>query len=268
MLGQTVFRRTLLRPRNLSLSALLLAALLTQSAFAAAPADPRVMLASLYSGSDFSGGQSAWPPRGVPKTGVIQPLPYVDDGIAPIPATPAGTAPAMQPQALQAAQGTRQDPHGLAGILSEVRVGVLAHDIGVFDSSREDGIDLNLAVYFVSPRLLDIVWSPRPHLGIAVNTAGDTSQIYGGLAWDWRFWEPFFVEGTLALAVHDGKLNNRFSDRKALGCRVLFRESVSLGARILKRHSISLQFAHISNANLCGHNTGLDTFGIQYGFRF
>jgi len=251
--------------RNLGLAAMLLTVLLTQSAHAAAPADPQIMLASRYSGSDLSGGQPAWPPRGVPKTDAIQPLPYVDDDIAPIPATPAGTGSAVQPQALQAAQSKRQDQHS---ILSEVRVGALAHDIGIFDSNREDGIDLNLEVHFVSPRFLDIIWSPRPHLGIAVNTAGDTNQIYGGLAWDWMFWEPFFVEGTLALAVHDGKLNNQFSERKALGCRVLFRESVSLGARFLKRHSISLQFAHISNADLCDHNAGLDTFGIQYGFRF
>ncbi len=253
------------RWRNLGLVVLLLAALLARSAQAAEPADPQIMLASRYSGSDLSGGQPAWPPRGTPKTDALQPLPYVDDDIAPIPAAPAGGEPAVQPQALQAAQSKRRDQHS---ILSEVRVGALAHDIGIFDGSREDGIDLNLEVYFVSPRFLDVVWSPRPHLGIAVNTAGDTNQIYGGLAWGWTFWEPFFVEGTLALAVHDGKLNDRFSDRKALGCRVLFRESVSLGARFLERHSISLQFAHISNANLCEHNAGLDTIGVQYGFRF
>jgi len=268
MLGRKVFRCTLPRPGSLGLVVLFLAALLTQSAFAAEPAEPRAMLASRYSGSDLSSGQSAWPPRGVPKTDAIQPLPYADGDIAPIPAKPADITPAAPHQELQSAQNSRSDQRRLASIFSEVRVGVLAHDVGIFENSREDGIDLNLEVYFASPRLLDIIWSPRPHIGIAVNTAGDTSQIYGGLAWDWTFWEPFFVEGTLALAVHDGKLNNQFSDRKALGCRVLFRESASLGARFLERHSISLQFAHISNANLCGHNAGLDTFGIQYGYRF
>ena len=75
----------------------------------------------------------------------------VDDDIAPIPATPAGNTPVVQPQGLQAAQNTQKDQHGLTGIVSEVRAGILAHDIGFLDGSREDGIDLNLEVYFVSP---------------------------------------------------------------------------------------------------------------------
>lgn len=254
------------RPRLLSrhgifgLAAILLAVAATVPAHATDQIEPRTLLASRYGGSDLNGGQSAWPPRGVPKTRVNQPLPYADGDIAPVPATPSN--------ATQAAQNPRSDRLNLARILSEIRVGVLAHDVGLFDSNQENGADLGLEVYFASPQILDPIWSPRPVIGIVANTAGDTSQIYGGLTWDWTFWEPFFVEGTLALAVHDGELGNGRPDRKALGCRVLFRESASLGARFLKRHSISLQFAHISNADLCSHNAGLDTIGIQYGYRF
>jgi len=44
--------------------------------------------------------------------------------------------------------------------------------------------------------------------------------------------------------------------------------SVALGARFLERHAIAIQFAHISNANLCAGNAGLDAIGIQYGYQF
>ncbi|HEY5597315.1 MAG TPA: acyloxyacyl hydrolase [Kiloniellales bacterium] len=235
---------------------------------AAASGDSPIVVASLYGGSDLSGGQPAWPPRGAPKTGVMQILPLGGEETAPIPASSPSGTPAAQPPGLQAAQNARPGDHSPADILSEVRVGVLAHDVGVFEDSREDGMDPSLEVYFTSPALLAAVWSPRPHIGIAVNTSGDTSQIYGGLTWDWPFWKPFFIEGSLGLAVHDGELNHSSGDRRDLGCRVLFRESVALGARFLERHAIAIQFAHISNANLCAGNAGLDAIGIQYGYQF
>jgi hypothetical protein len=53
-----------------------------------------------------------------------------------------------------------------------------------------------------------------------------------------------------------------------LGCRVLFRESLSVGVRFMKHHSLSVMVDHISNAGLCDHNDGLDTLGVRYGYRF
>lgn len=156
----------------------------------------------------------------------------------------------------------------LGGLLSEVRIGWMLHDAGIFGRSEEEGFDIDGELLFASPDVLDVIWSPRPLLGVSVNTAGDTSQVYGGLAWDWNFWGPLFVEGSLGLSVHDGNLEASSPDRKALGCRVLFRESVALGARFLERHSLSLMLTHISNATLCDNNEGLDTIGIRYGFKF
>lgn len=175
--------------------------------------------------------------------------------------------PAAGPPGTQVA--VRDEEEGLGGILSEVRIGAMGHDVGVFGRSEEDdAVDINAEILFVSPDFLEPIWSPRPHIGITANPNGDTSQVYGGFAWDWNFWGPFFVEGTLALSVHDGERDEVREDKKALGCRVLFRESVSLGARFLERHSLSLMLAHISNANLCDNNEGLDTFGIRYGYKF
>jgi lipid A 3-O-deacylase len=175
-------------------------------------------------------------------------------------------APAPEAPVQSAAKETDDD--GLGGFLSEVRIGVLAHDIGAFGRNKEEGPDVNAELLFVSPAFLELVFSPRPHLGMTVNAGDDTSQVYAGLTWDWTFWEPFFVEGSLGFAVHDGEIDIESRQKKALGCRLLFRESLALGARFYEHHSISMALAHISNAKLCEHNEGLDTFGVRYGYKF
>lgn len=90
------------------------------------------------------------------------------------------------------------------------------------------------------------------------------------MTWQWVFWAPFFVEGSLGLSVHDGKLDapEAVTDRKSLGCRVLFRESIALGVRLGDHHTLSTMLDHISNAWLCSRNDGLDTVGVRYGYRF
>ena len=79
---------------------------------------------------------------------------------------------------------------------------------------------------------------------------------------------PLFFEASFGGAVHDGELNDDAEGEKALGCRVLFRESLALGWRLDARHSLSVMLDHISNGGLCEHNEGLDTLGLRYGYRF
>ena len=47
-----------------------------------------------------------------------------------------------------------------------------------------------------------------------------------------------------------------------------FLSEVRIGARFLKHHSASVMFAHISNADLCDNNEGLDTLGVRCGYKF
>ena len=176
--------------------------------------------------------------------------------------------PAIAPQLLAAAPPPRSGGAGLWGVISEIRLGALVHDEGPFTRNEEDGYDGNLEVLFVSPDFLDIVWGPRPHLGVTVNSSGDTSQAYMGLSWEWSFWDNWFAGFSLGGAVHDGKLETLRTDRKELGCRVLFRESVELGYRFGGGHGISGFLDHISNASICDHNEGLENFGIRYGYLF
>ena len=159
---------------------------------------------------------------------------------------------------------------GVGGVLSEIRVGLLAHDQGPFSSNKEDGPDVNLEFLFVSPDLLDVIWSPRPHIGFTGNTAGDTNQAYLGLTWEWGFWRRAFAEFSFGGAVHDGELTTNMVGRtkKELGCRVLFRGSVAIGYKFAGRHSVMVHLDHISNAGLCDENEGLDNVGVRYGYRF
>ena len=81
----------------------------------------------------------------------------------------------------------------LGGIVSEIRLGVLKHDLGPFSSSEESGTDFNFEVLFVSPKFLDFVWAPRPHLGVSINSGDDTDQAYFGLSWEFDVWRNIFA---------------------------------------------------------------------------
>jgi len=154
------------------------------------------------------------------------------------------------------------------GVISEIRLGALVHDEGPFSRKKEDGVDGNLEILFVSPKFMDIVWAPRPHLGGNINSGNDTSQVYAGLSWEWSFWGSWFAGFSLGGAVHDGKLKTLETDRKEFGCRLLFRESIDVGYRFGGRHGISGFLDHISDAKICDRSRALENYGIRYGYRF
>lgn len=155
----------------------------------------------------------------------------------------------------------------LAGV-DEIRLGLSNHDISFLGHSKEDGVDGVAEVLFESPDLLEAIWAPRPHVGVAVNTQGDTSQLYAGLSWTFEPVQRLMVEFSLGGAVHNGTLNSSDPNEKQLGSRALFRESVSLGYRIDERNTVMVTFDHESNAGLADHNAGLNNLGIRWGYRF
>jgi lipid A 3-O-deacylase len=207
---------------------------------------------------------------GPPAPPVAQAQPSPPPGPPPSPASP--RAAQRQPVADRstARVGARPAPARTKGEgwLSEIRVGALAHDEGPFSRKKESGVDANVELLFNSPDFLKIIWSPRPHVGGNINSSGDTSQGYIGLSWEWEFWRFMFGGFSLGGAVHTGETTNAPLDRKELGCRVLFRESVELGVRFAERHSVSAFLDHISNAKLCSTNEGLENVGVRYGYRF
>lgn len=203
--------------------------------------------------------------------------PYIAQPAAPTPAAPVETAQATRaapppPPPPPAALAKHAEKEGLGGILSEVRAGALLHDFGPFSHRKESGYDANLELLFVSPDILDLIWSPRPHIGGSFNSDGDTNQGYFGLTWEWEFLEnrmgAWFAGFSFGGAVHDGHLDDDEPESKQLGCHLLFRESVTGGFRFAEHHGVMLHFDHISNAKICSTNEGLEGFGVRYGYKF
>jgi lipid A 3-O-deacylase len=162
-----------------------------------------------------------------------------------------------------------------AGIIDEVKGGVLAHDVGIFGSGVEGGADVVGEVLFTSPDFMKIIGAPRPTVGGSVNTAGHTDYLYFDMTWTATVWRPMlragdgvYVGGFLGGAVHDGNLNVQEDDNKALGTRALYHLGVEVGYQIDPRYSVESYFSHLSNAGASSHNPGLNNIGIRFGFKF
>lgn len=156
----------------------------------------------------------------------------------------------------------------MGGTVSEIRLGILKHDVGPFSSSEESGIDANFEVLFHSPKFLKFIWAPRPHLGVTFNSDDDTNQAYFGLSWEFDVGRNLFYGLSFGGSFHNGETKTDRIDKKELGCRLLFRESLEVGYRFGGRHAITAFLDHLSNANLCDKNEGLENVGLRYGYRF
>jgi len=154
-------------------------------------------------------------------------------------------------------------------LLDEMRFGVMAHSIEPGHS--EGGADVNLELLFRRPAVTfgnsvaDFVFRPRVHVGTSINMIGDTSQVYAGFTWDLKITERLSFEATFGGAWHDGPLSGGAAD--LYGCRLNFRESASLGYALSERWTVYATIAHMSNANLCSHNSGLTSAGVRLGYK-
>jgi len=160
--------------------------------------------------------------------------------------------------------------------IDEFRLGIMYNDLHVSRKREEGGVNLIAEVLFQRPNIytgnkfLTFVLNPRPHIGGQLNTAGDTSQAYAGLTWDYNVTSYFFVEGSFGAAVHSGPLQPTAipGEVTPLGCRVLFRSSFSAGYNLTEKLRFMITYDHISNANLCSENGGLSTIGARFGYKF
>lgn len=215
------------------------------------------------------------------------------DVAPPAPARPLPAEPSVRGAQAMPAQATPNDAplpmpekSGWRKIFSEIRIGALAHDIGPFSSREEDGVDANIELLFASPSFMSVLWSPRPTLGVSVNSQGDTSQVYLGLTWEYQHSSGWFASFGFGGMAHDGHLvgdAKGVQQGKSLGCRFLFRESIDIGYRFAGGHSLMAHLDHSSNASLCEKNTsdgtahgrhdvvlneGLESVGLRYGYKF
>lgn len=155
-------------------------------------------------------------------------------------------------------------------IVHEVRIGALHHDTPNLWSGfqlEKNSVDVNAEVMF-SPALHFLGGTIRPVIGGTVSTVGHTSKVYADARWQYETASGVFFGIGLGAAYHDGKLDARYSDRKALGGRTLFHIPFEVGLRLDPRNSVSLYFEHVSNGYTRRHNEGMDGIGVRYGYRF
>jgi len=202
-------------------------------------------------------------------TAQMAPRPFADGRTVRPPANPQSDAPPQPIRTPSNPQPLNSSSNSSAGdVLSEIRVGALLHDFGPFSHRKESGYDGNLEILFNSPEALKTIWAPRPHAGFSVNSDNDTNQVYLGLTWEWGFLNNAFFNFSLGGAYHDGYKRTDLTDKKSLGCKILFRESLDIGYRFDDKHGIMFHLDHISNAKLCSTNEGLESIGIRYGYKY
>ncbi|MFP4538891.1 MAG: acyloxyacyl hydrolase [Dichotomicrobium sp.] len=153
-------------------------------------------------------------------------------------------------------------------IIDEIRLGALVHDLESNDN--EDGWDVNVEALFhrLGPRTgdpLDILLSPRPHVGVSLNTSGDTNVGYFGLTWDARLTETLFVEASFGGALHDGPTGD---SNDSFGCTANFREAAAVGLALAPGWNLLATVSHVSNGGACGQNQGLTSTGVQVGYHW
>lgn len=165
------------------------------------------------------------------------------------------------------------------GVISELRFMALDHDTGLVGSSKEDGIDIGAEILFQPVDALSFIGSPRPVVGVLLNTEGQTNQLYAGLIAQrdfasntFRDGDSFFIEGMVGVALHDGENDVTGTPEnahwKSHGSDLLFRTGFGAGYRFNERWSLSAGFHHISNANFAKPNQGANDIGLRLGVRF
>lgn len=156
------------------------------------------------------------------------------------------------------------------GLVSELRLGVLAHDVpDLWSGFSLEPADVAInAEAVLSPAFAFLGGTIRPAIGGSIAAGSGTSNAYIDARWQIEGPSGLFFGVGLGAAVHNGHLGIDDPERKALGSRVLFHIPVEVGLRIDARNSISAYFEHMSNAYTASHNEGLDRIGVRYGYRF
>lgn len=156
------------------------------------------------------------------------------------------------------------------GLIREVRIGVLAHDVpGLWSGFRLETAapDLNAEV-ILTPSLSLFGGEIRPAVGGTWNTDGGTSKAYLDARWQYEARNGFFVGVGIGVAVHDGVRDISSPDHKALGGRVLLHFPLEIGYRFDGHNSVSFYFEHFSNGYTNTYNEGIDGLGVRYGYKF
>ncbi len=165
-------------------------------------------------------------------------------------------------------------------LIDEVRLGVLEHDTELGGGEgKEEGFDVGAELLSSPITQLSLIGSPRAVFGLQVNSEGYTNMAYAGILAQKNIAESvfnpddaFYIEGTVAVAYHDGAIDVRLrpedAEWKSHGSYWLIRSGFGAGYRFNERWSVTATFSHISNANLEQPNQGSNDVGLRIGMRF
>lgn len=180
--------------------------------------------------------------------------------------------------AAPAAAQSLYDPHPMAEIVDELRIGLHAHRVhhaalpflvGEWDVSRVE--DISFDVLFASPDLDVFRWvgAPRPELGATMSLGGREHIAHAGLTWQLPLFEtPLYLEGSFGAAIHSGHLTGAPAGEYNFGCRVNFYERFGVGMNVTQNVTATLTYEHTSNNGWCEANDGLSNFGLRVGWKF
>jgi lipid A 3-O-deacylase len=147
----------------------------------------------------------------------------------------------------------------------ELKIGIMQHDFDTkFDHRYEKG--QNIIAEYLFDKMPNYLRA-HPHIGASINSKGFTSNIYTGLTWQFDLKDTFLIEVSLGASLNNGERRTS-KKRRALGSKLMFRESFSVGYLIDKQHSVAIMIDHISNADIRKPNPGLTDLGMRYGYRF
>lgn len=159
-------------------------------------------------------------------------------------------------------------------LLDEVRLGMSGSIHSAY--SHESGVFPSLTIFFdpfdsaSSNGWKEIMLRPRVHAGAIVSTTGDASQLYAGFTWTIDLTDRIFLDLGFGGALNNAELSKSSpaSQKPAVGCHVLFHESLSAGYKVTENWRILATVEHSSNADLCDDNNGLTYAGLGVGYKF
>jgi lipid A 3-O-deacylase len=162
--------------------------------------------------------------------------------------------------------------------VDEIRLGVFDHDTDLIGHKKESGADVVLELLSRPLTGLNFIGAPRLLIGGAVNSAGQTNQIYAGLIKSWylvrdvlKSGDGIFIEGVLGGGLNDGKTDvigtPKERDWKSHGSHFMFRTGFDIGYRIDSVWAVAINFNHISNAGLADPNEGMNGIGLTVNMK-
>lgn len=174
-------------------------------------------------------------------------------------------------------------PAAAGGLVEEIRLGVLDHDIDVINDGaggKEGGFNLSPEIVFATPAFLEWAGSPEPYVHFSWNSDGGTNFGGFGLNWDADFNKTFFGEFALGYDIHDGVVDlnpdpsnpdriRLAATRAIMGSRDVFRIALGAGVHLNERWDAAVVLEHYSHGQILGDgkNEGLDNFGVRLSYK-